>query len=196
MIGTLPDGTIRPISGQGTSPLGDLDSWIFIPGARPTGQFTGGPGGGAWPIFALPDIDEDKDAQFADAEVLGRSSPIPSYKSSGYKQLNVTFHLHSTSKLMAEYNVRFIRAMRSFVYPQYENTYLPPYVGKFKCGPLWRGRGGGGMNFLLSNYSFGASSENVWPDLIPVTIAFRCSMKIVYPYSQLPGAADVVMGDD
>ena len=195
MIGTLSDGTIRPIDAASTKPpFPETDAWIYLPGSKPTTPSAIQPS--AWPIYALPDIDEDKDASYSDAEVIGRSSPIPTYRASGYRSISVTFHLHSTNSNMAQFNVNFIRAIRSMVYPQYENTYLPPNVGKFKCGPLWRGQGGGGMNFILSNYSFGASSENVWPGMIPVTIALRCSMKIVYPYSSLPGAHDVVEGND
>lgn len=192
MRGTSAAGSIRPITG----------AWIRIPGAAPPSQGGRTDGLGRWSMYALPEVQVTKEANYSDIQILGRSSPIKTYAGSGYRRLAVTFHLHSTNEFMKEYHISFVRAIESLLYPEYRGTYLPPPIAQFRCGELISNTDlvisiGGYVNVVCMsvNYSLDPNIVHLGrDDLFPMYLGLQANFDVVYPFNLLPGSGDVRRG--
>jgi hypothetical protein len=186
-------GSVRPIPG----------AWMRIPGAVPP-SFGGETDGlGRWSLYALPEIQVTKEANYSDIQILGRSSPIKTYAGSGYRRLAVTFHLHSTNENLKQYHIAFTRALESLLYPEYRGTYLPPPIAQFRCGELISNKDlvisgiGGYVNVVAMsvNYSLDPNIVHLGRnDLFPMYLGVQVNFDVVYPFNLLPGSGDVLRG--
>lgn len=186
-------GSIRPIPGV----------WMRIPGASPP-SFGGQTDGlGQWAMYALPEVQVTKEANYSDIQILGRSSPIKTYAGSGYRRLAVTFHLHSTNANLKQYHIAFVRAVESLLYPEYKGTYLPPPIAQFRYGTLISNTNlaslgiGGYVNVVAMsvNYSLDPNIVQLGAvDLFPMYLGLQVNFDVVYPFNLLPGSGDVLRG--
>jgi hypothetical protein len=161
-------------------------------------------GGGVreWQFVALPEVSDSKEAQYSDIPILGRSSPIPTFSHSGYRRLQIVFHLHSTSEELRKYHAQFIWAAASLVHPEYEQSYRPPRLAWFKCGTLIGGgsdrTSGGYVRLLTDSVNYTLDPEQVWldrSDLMPQYVSLSMAVRVVYNYRGLPGANKVLNGN-
>lgn len=154
------------------------------------------PGYENFQFYALPNVEESKEAQYSDIPIQGRSNPVTTFSHSNYRRFNITFHLHSLSERMMQQNVRMIRGVASLVHPEYNNTYQPPRLCYFKCGALIGGAKGS-VRCLVDSYSFPMDPDVPWlgADLIPLYVALQISARVAYSFTALPGADDVLGGN-
>jgi len=186
-------GSVRPIAG----------AWLRIPGTSPPDTGGSGDGLGRWSLYAMPEVQVTKEANYSDIQILGRSSPIKTYAGSGYRRLATTFHLHSTNPQLKDYHIAFVRAVESMLYPEYGGTYLPPPIGQFRCGVLISNQAlvgaiaGGYVNVVATSLNYSIDPNIVMlgnVDLFPAYVALQVNFDVVYRFNDLPGAGDVIRG--
>lgn len=185
---TIAQTEVLATSGSGAiNPIDDGSYYAYLRVPQSSNPLNGGE---TWRLYALPEITESKDATYSDAPILGRATPVKTYSYSTYRKLSVTFHLHGTSHKMHVYNTKFVHAVASAVHPVYANTYLPPRICQFFCGPLIDL-----VSVVVTHYSFSMSPEVVWPGLVPIDMTLQADMDVVYAFANLPGADDVLQGN-
>lgn len=193
MRATSAAGSVRPIPG----------AWLRIPGTSPPDTGGTGDGLGRWSLYAMPEVQVTKEANYSDIQILGRSSPVKTYAGSGYRRLATTFHLHSTNPQLKEYHIAFTRAVESLLYPEYRGTYLPPPIAQFRCGTLISNQNlviasiGGYVNVVAMSVNYSIDPNIVMlgnVDLFPMYLALQVNFDVVYPFNLLPGSGDVVRG--
>jgi len=193
MRATSAAGSVRPIPG----------AWLRIPGTSPPDTGGQGDGLGRWSLYAMPEVQVTKEANYSDIQILGRSSPIKTYAGSGYRRLATTFHLHSTNPQLKEYHIAFVRSVESLLYPEYRGTYLPPPIAQFRCGVLISNQDlvvaniGGYVNVVAMSVNYSIDPNIVMlgnVDLFPIYLALQVNFDVVYPFNLLPGSGDVVRG--
>lgn len=193
MRATSAAGSVRPIPG----------AWLRIPGTSPPDFGGSNDGLGRWSLYALPEVQITKEANYSDIQIFGRSSPIKTYAGSGYRRLATTFHLHSTNPQLKTYHMAFVRAVDSLLYPQYQGTFLPPPIAQFRCGSLISNKdlvlsnAGGYVNVVAMsvNYSLDPNIVHLGTmDLFPMYLSLQVNFDVVYQFNLLPGTNDVRRG--
>lgn len=179
MKSTNPNGTLTEI----------LDCYLIVPNyQKDNGKII---------MNNLPDISDTKQASYNEEPIMGRSSPLHTFSSSGSRQLSITFHFFITSKKgkgSASQNIDELRAIQSCLYtrPGIGNiVFLPPVICKFKCGRIL---GDEELCLILTNYSISLPTEVPWDveTLCPYKFDLSTSWTVVYTSEQLPYANRII----
>ena len=164
------------------------ECWIKIPifgGGGARGDCKGGLSG-VYCIVPriLPDISDTKKANYADVNVIGRSSPIKTFSHSANRVIGIKLHfLASIDSQGRDQNITSnlddLRAIQSATYPRPGEPYQPPPVCAIKMGKLL---GESPVCAVLDTYNVSYLSTVAWhPDLIvPYYFQVQTTWHVVY----------------
>lgn len=150
-------------------------------------------------LYALPEIGESKGAEYSDQPIQGRAAPVKTYAGSSNRTISFVMHLYVTTEQDIFRNLVTIRRIASLVHPEYNNTYLPPRVARLKCGRLLSDDPDG-VPVVLKNYDITYETEIQWfysenfQTYMPLHVAINTEWDVVYSWTSLPGADDVLEG--
>lgn len=174
MKATLRTGQLVPIE----------NCWVFIPGA------------GKIILNVLPDISDQKSANYADEAIIGRANPMKTYSHSENRAISITFHFFVTQQADVHLNLKYLRWIESAVYPRDGYTglgvpFVPPPVCKIKCGSLLASEA---LCAVLKSYSVKFPTNVVWDKntFIPYKFDVTTSWDVVYRSKDLPGQELIV----
>jgi hypothetical protein len=171
---TLPGGPLVEIANA----QGKSDCWLQIP-PRPKIYFR-----------VLPEISDQKGADYSDESVIGRSSPLKTYSSSQNRSIGMQIHFVVSHPDDVNINLDHLRWIESAVYPRTGNLagapYVPPPVCQIKCGTLLADFP---LCVVLKSYSVKFPTEVAWDSttFCPFKFDVDTNWDVVYRTSRLPG---------
>lgn len=144
----------------------------------------------------LPDIGDQKSANYTTDLIMGRSSPMKSYVASDERTISIAFHFIVSDYLDSYVNISTVRAIQAMVYPregdeQLKVPFIPPPVCQFKCGSLLSKDA---LCVVLKNYSLKIPTDVAWDSdlLCPVKFDLDTNWDVVYSSADLPGAEKII----
>jgi len=139
----------------------------------------------------LPDIGDQKNANYGSEPVIGRSSPITTYSHSEVRTISWTCHFMATEESELYDNMENLRMLEACIYPQTEGqkqtTYRPPPICKIRCGRLL---GDEDLCVIMKSYNIKFPTDMVWDDrtYMPYKFDLDLSFEVVYDSADLPGS--------
>ena len=168
MKATLSGGPLVPIN----------DCWLSIPPSSPI-------------VFnVLPDITDQKGADYSDESVIGRSSPLKTYSSSQNRTIGMQIHFVVSRPQDVAVNLDHLKLIESAVYPRTgvlaNAPFVPPPVCQIKCGQLLADEP---LCVVLKSYSVKFPTEVAWSEttFCPFKFDVDTNSDVVYKTSDLPG---------
>jgi hypothetical protein len=152
------------------------------------------------PLYALPELQDSKSVQYADQTIQGRAATVKTYSYSNDRTIGLTLHLYVTQQSDIKRNLDIIRRIASLAHPQYENTYLPPKIARMKCGQLLSADEFG-IPVLMTSYNVSYDTDMQWfydetiKTYMPLHVSISTEWCVVYSWTSLPGAEDVLKGN-
>ena len=144
----------------------------------------------------LPDITDQKGANYVGEPVIGRSSPMKSYSHSEERTVSMTLHFAITKPGDARKILDHIRQIQSAVYPREGNAdvpFIPPPVCSINCGKLL---GDKPLCVVLKSYNIRYPTDVAWDQsekiYLPVKVDMETSWDVVYQSSKLPGMESIM----
>lgn len=138
----------------------------------------------------LPDIGDNKGAQYADEQGIGRTMPFKTYQNSDTRTISWTMHMLVTQRSdFAKYR-KYIRALQAAVYPMDGGTpYAPPPICRIKCYGLLEEE----LCCIMKSYSIKYDTTVPWDEIegLPYKMDIDLNFEVVYNQSQLPGAEKI-----
>lgn len=127
------------------------------------------------PIIYKPEVHYSKSAQYDEAEILGRSSPLLGYRVSGSKTMSITVrlvadgtHIKTTQQIK-----RYAKILESSVYPYYSGGGIkPPDIVIIKVENIIKLFG------VITSVSVAVPNESPWdmdnglPYMLDITLEF------------------------
>lgn len=139
----------------------------------------------------LPDISDQKSAEYSDEPIIGRSTPIKTYSHSAARAISMTVHFVVCKNEDIQQNLRYLRQLESLVYPGdggSSTPYVPPLVAQVKCGKLL---GEDPLCCILKSYSVKFPTEVAWDSVqgtyLPFKLDIDLTWEVVYDSGFLPG---------
>jgi len=144
----------------------------------------------------LPDITDQKGADYSDESVIGRSSPLKTYSSSQNRTIGMQIHFVISQPEERLINLQHLRAIESCVYPRTgaasgsNAPFVPPPICQIKCGNLL---GDSPLCVVLKSYSVKFPTEVAWDEtyFTPFKFDVDTNWDVVYRTSDLPGQARI-----
>jgi hypothetical protein len=138
----------------------------------------------------LPEISDQKAANYTDENLMGRSSPMKTYSHSENRSISVQIHMIVSAPNEAQYNLEALRAIQSAVYPRHsggQSPFIPPVICKIKCGSLLADEE---LCVVLKQYNVKFPTEVAWDEILftPFKFDIETSWEVVYKSSDLPGS--------
>jgi len=142
----------------------------------------------------LPDISDQKTANYSAELVMGRSSPMKNYIASDERTIGVVFHFVITEEGDALKNMKSLRLLQGMVYPRDSSQdvpFLPPPVCQLRCGRLL---GDQPLCVVMKSYSVKMPTDVAWDEthFCPVKFDVDTNWDVVYASSALPGSDRIV----
>lgn len=166
------------------------DCWIQL-GDRPQDRID---------LYALPELQDSKQATYSDQPIQGRAAAVKTYSYSSNRTIGCTLHLYVTEQADIKRNLDIIRKIASLTHPEYQNTYLPPRVARMKCGKLLS-EDAAGVPVVLKTYNVSYDTAMQWfydetiGTYMPLHVQISTDWDVVYSWTSLPGAEDVIKGN-
>ena len=153
-------------------PLNPEQCWIKIP--KPAG-------GDPHMVIPkiLPEISDAKQANYADVNVIGRSSPIKTFSHSANRVISIRLHFIVIEMTDFDENQEDVWALQSALYPREGSPYKPPPICAIKCGWLLSKTP---LCVVLNNYSISYPSNVAWNKtyMYPYYFQMQTSWHVVY----------------
>lgn len=145
------------------------------------------------PLRILPDISDQKSANYSDESIIGRAFPVKTYSHSENRSISMELHFIALEKNDIFLNLGYLRIIQSAVYPrdgQGGSPYRPPPICKLRCGLLL---GDNGVCAILKSYSVKYPTDQVWDEstYLPYKFDVSTTWEVVYSSSDLPGAEKI-----
>jgi len=142
----------------------------------------------------LPDISDQKSAEYEDAGAIGRSSPMKTYQHSANRTIGMQIHFIVSGPDDIENNLNHLRCIESAVYPREESggaPFIPPPICQLKCGKLLADTD---LCVVLKSYSVKFPTDVSWDanTFIPFKFDVDTSWDVVYRSSELPGQQNII----
>lgn len=137
----------------------------------------------------LPDISDQKQANYADESGMGRSSPLKIFSHGETRSISWTIHLFSSTATESDENLDILRVLQSLVYPDENPTSIvsPPPIVRLKCGNMLADEP---LCAVLKSYNVKFPTDVAWDSnsLLPIKFDVDLSFDVVYSVSRLPGS--------
>lgn len=143
----------------------------------------------------LPEISDQKQANYTDEAIIGRADTIKTYSHSGGRKIGMQIHLLVITQDDIVTNLQILRGLQSAVYPREENStgapFIPPPVCRLKCGELLASEE---VCVILESYNTKFPTDVVWDDtyLTPYKFDIDLSWQVVYKAQDLPGQDRII----
>lgn len=144
----------------------------------------------------LPDISDSKSVSYNDEPIIGRSTPLKTFKSSETRTISMQIHLFVTSRSDVSGNIQTLRAIESAAYTrsgQGGAPFIPPPVCKIKCGALL---GDTDVCVVLKSYSVKFPTDVAWStydnQFTPFKFDIDTTWDVVYSSEKLPGQDSIL----
>jgi hypothetical protein len=150
------------------------------------------------PIYLnnLPELSDQKQANYTDEAIIGRADTIKTYSHSGGRKIGMQIHLIIVHPRDIQINLQILRLLESAVYPRNETSagvpFIPPPVCRIKCGDLLAKDEE--LCVILESYSVKFPTDVVWDDefFTPYKFDVDLSWQVVYRSQDLPGQNRIV----
>ena len=155
-------------------------------------------------LKALPDIDDQKEANYESDPGIGRTQPFMTYTNSGFRKISLGLHFFVTDDKDVAEIWSYIRALQSLVYPgppsygMHGMPYVPPAICSIHCGMIFDDTGSGkngpsGKNnvcAVCTSVGVKYGTEVVFDEktYLPWKVDVNTSWNVVYKNSDLPGS--------
>ena len=146
----------------------------------------------------LPDISDQKSANYTDESAIGRTAPFKNYAYSENRAISVDVHMFVQEKdgnQSPQAILDTLRWLEAHVYPEKGESgfYSPPPIMKIKCYKLLEEED---LCVVLKSYNVKFDPSVPWHEEtgIPYKLDVSLSLETVYQSANLPYATDVVMG--
>ncbi len=149
-------------------------------------------------LYVLPELTDNKSAEYADESITGRSFPIKVYNYSGNRSIGMkcTFLVQEKADILK--NFQNLRALQSTVYSDDNNrsaneanrlVYIPPPICKVRVGFLLTAENDGWLPVVIKNCTPTYPTDVVWDETtyLPYKFDVNLEMDVVFANSQLPG---------
>lgn len=156
------------------------------------------PSGPTITLKALPEIDDQKEANYEQEEGIGRTQPYLTYKNSGFRKISMTLHFAVTDESDVDTIWGYIRALQSTVYPNGGGSsgapYEPPAICKLQCGKIFKDVNGDYVCAVCTSVGVKYPTEPAWDEetYLPWKVDVSTSWQIVYSPNDLPGADKIL----
>lgn len=141
----------------------------------------------------LPDISDQKSANYTDENAIGRSMPFKTYQNSDNRTVSWTCHFVVCQQSDISRFWDYIKAFQSAVYPRTAGKapWEPPPICKLKCGDLLSKQE---LCAIMKSYSLKYDTSVVWDEetYLPYKFDVDLSFDVVYNQSDLPGAERIL----
>jgi hypothetical protein len=171
---------MRATNGGLLAPLSDCE--IVIPGA------------GIIHPRILPELSDQKGANYVDEPVMGRSSPPQIYSYSEKRVFGITLHFFAETSKQSLENLKELRWIQSALYPRSDSgsaPFAPPPICTIKCGRIFADAP---LCVILKNYSVKYPTDVPWDETtyLPIKFDVDTSWEVVYKVTSLPGAEKII----
>lgn len=142
----------------------------------------------------LPDISDQKSANYTDENAIGRSMPFKTYQNSDNRTISWNAHFVVCQQSDISLFFEYIKAFQSAVYPSTEGgvaPWTPPPICKLKCGDLL---GLEEVCAIMKSYSLKWDTGVVWDEetYLPYKFDVDLNFDVVYNQSNLPGSERIL----
>jgi len=151
------------------------------------------PGFGKIPMRILPDISDQKGAQYNDESVIGRSMPMKTFSHGENRVISWTAYFMICEEGDATKNLRYLRAIQSALYPRVNvKPYGPPPVCVISCGELLAAAKE--VCAILKSYNVKFDTSIPWDETTKLPYKFSVDMtwELVYMSNKLPGSENIL----
>lgn len=141
----------------------------------------------------LPDISDQKNANYSDESAIGRSMPYKTFNNSENRSIGWTVHFIATN--IQDFAgpssiLRKLRLLESAVYPREGQSgapYSPPPICKLKCGEIL---GSEPLCAVMKSYSVKFDPTIPWDPVyhMPYKLDVDLQFDVVYNQKDLPGS--------
>lgn len=157
---------------------------------------------------SIPDISDQKSAEYTDEAVIGRASPMKTYSHSGKRTINLELYFYITEANDPTTNLENLRWIASACYPEDISggggpgapvqangqggvPFIPPPVCKLRCGDLLATQD---LCVVLMSYSVKFPRDVAFDEdtYCPWFFQVSTSWEVVYKSSDLPGQDRIV----
>lgn len=144
----------------------------------------------------MPDIGDDKGANYSGESSIGRATPMETYASSEARTISVDIHLAIIKAGDNMKNLRYLRVLQSALYPRRNtgtgSTYEPPPICRMRCGELL---GSKDLCVVLRkcNVKFNRDVPLDEETLLPYYFTISTNWDVVYRGSNLPHQERIVI---
>ena len=184
MLGSLPNGDMN------TQPFEEKCKISIYAGAEAVDIV----------MQSIPELSDQKGAQYSDESAIGRSAPYKTYQNSENRSISWTSHFIVTKQSDIQKYIGYIRTVQAAVYPYdgaNNNTggapYAPPPLCKIQCGSLLSKEP---LNAVLKSYDIKYDTSVPWDEetFLPYKFDLSLTFDIIYNQSSLPNA-DLILQD-
>ena len=151
-------------------------------------------GGTVIQLKALPEIDDNKQANYDNEDGIGRTQPFLTYRSSGFRTIGLNLHFYVTASEDIDEIWGYIRALQSTVYPNPGDPYSPPSICQIQCGDIFQDVNGDHICAVCTSCGVKYGTETAWykGSYLPCKVDINTSWYVTYANSQLPGADQIL----
>jgi len=148
----------------------------------------------------LPEISDQKSAEYNDEAIIGRTQPLKTYSHSANRVISWTIHLIVVEKNDIERNIKIMRVLESLTYPRSGGfatsgaPFLPPQIIRIKCGQVLAKEP---LCVVLKSYNVKFATDVAWFTdekglSIPGKIDIDLNFEVVYDSADLPGQSKII----
>ena len=141
----------------------------------------------------LPDISDQKQANYSDESGIGRSAPLKVFSHGDTRSISWSVHFFGESDEESKQNLFDLRFLESLVYPDSGTSTLmvPPPLVTIKCGSLL---GDNPLCAVLKSYNVKFPVDVMWDEttFLPIKFDVELSFGVVYATFNLPGTKRIL----
>lgn len=149
-------------------------------------------------LKALPEVSDNKSAEYSDEPIIGRSFPVKMYTSSGNRQIGMKAPFFVARQADIADNWKSLRLLQSAVYPEDETqespAYIPPPICQIRLGFLFTAQNDGWISAILRSCNVSYPTDVVWDyaTYLPYRFDLDLQWDIVFSNSSLPGQSKII----
>lgn len=149
-------------------------------------------------LRALPEVSDNKSAEYSDEPIIGRSFPVKLYTSSGNRQIGMKAPFFVARESDISNNWTYLRLLQSAVYPEDETqespAYIPPPICQIRLGFLFTAQNDGWISAILRSCNVSYPTDVVWDysTYLPYRFDLDLQWDVVFSNSALPGQSKII----